>query len=142
MDLASVHKLVFDTFKFEFGSRQPGVAMSFENQPFTQPKGQPWVHITLIPGEVKRKEISSAQVIRMCGVVNVQLMVPQDQGTRKLHQMADAVVKIFGDRDFSLPDGRIITYGLEVRNRGLLNGFHCFSVQADYRYETRLNRTA
>jgi hypothetical protein len=140
MDFSSVHKTLFDTFKYEFGVRQPDVPVGYENQPFDQPKGAPWAYITLVPGAVLRKEISSAQVMRAHGVVNVQLMVPQDKGTRKLHQMAEAVTKIFADRDFPLADGKITTCDVEIRNRGLMHGFHTFSVQASYQYDTRLQR--
>jgi hypothetical protein len=141
MDFAALHKTMFDTFRHEFGARQPGVPVGYENQPFDQPKNAPWAYITLVPGEVGRKEVSSAQVMRICGVVNVQLMVPQDTGTRKLHEMAAAVVKIYGDRDFPLADGKVTTRNVEIRNRGLMHGFYTFSVQAEFKYDTRLQRT-
>lgn len=139
-NLDKPRELVFDVFKTEFAGKQPGVPVQYENQKFSQPRDRAWVAISIVPGMSWRNEISSRKGYYHYGVVNVTVLVPEDKGTKQMHDIAQSVFDILCDRDFPYPEGTVTTYGLERRTRGLINGFYVMNVLADYRQSDQLTR--
>lgn len=142
MSFDAVRQELFETFRSEFSGAHSGVLIAFENTKYTQPKGAPWVYVALVPGDSHRKEVSSSKLFAHCGVVNVACMVPEDHGTKQLQEMSETAFRILCDRNWVLPgdSGRLTTYGMKRRNRGLINGFFTFNVLCEYRHEELLQR--
>jgi hypothetical protein len=142
MSFDAVRQALATTFNSEFAAAHPGVLVAFENTKYTQPQGAPWVYFALVPGDSHRKEIASTKLFCHSGVVNIACMVPEDKGTKQLHEMSDTAFRILCDRNWTLPGdaGRLTTYGMKRRNRGLINGFHTFNVMCEYRHEEYLER--
>lgn len=137
MSFDAVRQQLFSTLRSDFAGAHPGILMAFENTKYEQPRAAPWVYVALVPGDVHRKEIAATKLYCDYGVVNVACMVPEDQGTKLLQEMTETVFRSLFDRNWSLPGsaGRLTTYGLKRRNRGLINGFYTFNVLCEYRHE-------
>lgn len=142
MSFDAVRQALFATFTTEFSGEHPGVLIAYENTKYTQPKGASWVYVALVPGDSHRKEVSSSKLFCHSGVVNVACMVPEDRGTKQLHEMSDTAFRILCDRNWTLPGdaGRLTTYGMKRRNRGLINGFFTFNVLCEYSHDVYLVR--
>lgn len=136
MSFEAVQKTLNETLLSEFAAKHAGVLMAFENTKYKQPVGAPWVHVALVPGDIHRREVSSSKSFCDYGVVNIACMVPEDKGTKGLHQMSDTLFRILFDRTWSLgSEGVLTTYGVKRRNRGLINGFFTYNVLCEYKYE-------
>jgi hypothetical protein len=141
MSFDAVREKIFDTFQSEFSAAQSGVEIAYQNRKFTQPAGLPWVYIAIVPGDSERKEISSSKLFCHYGVINVTVMVPEDSGTKKLTEMADATFTILADRNWALPGGaRVTTYGIKTVDRGVVNGLYARNVMVEFRHEAQLIR--
>lgn len=138
MSFDAVRAAFFDTLKNELAGKIPGVLIHFENQKFDQPEG-PWVSVSLVLGDSKRAEIASSRLFHHHGGVVVNCMVPQDTGTKRLHDITQAVFEVLADRNWSLPGeaGRLTTYCCKRRNRGLINGFQTYNIQTEFRHDAR-----
>jgi hypothetical protein len=142
MSFDAVREALFGTFRSEFAFAHPGVLVAFENTKYSQPRNAPWVFVALVPGDSHRKEVSSNKLFCHYGVVNVACMVPEDTGTKSLQEMSETAFRILADRNFVLPGdaGRLTTYGMKRRNRGLISGYQTFNVLCEYRHEAVLER--
>lgn len=141
MSFEAVQQLLHETLQSEFAAQHPDVPMMFENAKYKQPKGAAWVYVALVPGDIHRKEISQSGLYCDYGVVNIACMVPEDKGTKDLQKMTDTIFHILFDRNWNLgSNGRLTTYGVKRRNRGLVNGFYTWNVLSEYRYEDRFVR--
>lgn len=141
MSFDAVRQTAYAVISSELAPRVPGIKICFENQKFDQPN-DPWIYVALIPGDSQRMEVSSSRLYRHHGLINVQIMVPQDKGTKVLHDVTQAVFEVLADRQWNLPGaGRMTTYCCKRRNRGLLNGFLTYSIQTEYRHDERMGET-
>lgn len=140
MSFDQARAAAFDAFKTEFGTAYPAVKIYFENQPFKQPVGEDWVSIAFIPNVSQRANIGTTKNFHHYGVLNVNVYVRENTGTALMHAMADKVFTILCDRDWSLADGKLTTYGAERRTRGLMNGFYIHNVQCEFCLDASLER--
>lgn len=140
MSFDVARQAVFQTFKTEFGLAFPTVKVHYENQPFDQPKGAAWVSLAFIPNLSRRADIGADMNFKHEGVINVNVMVPENTGTKDQHTMADKVFTILADREWGLAEGRLITYGIQRRSRGLIGGFYTANIQCEFCLDARLIR--
>lgn len=123
--------------KTSFHSKQPAVPVKYPNQKFTEPRDRPWVAIAVVPGLTDRAEISSSGLTYNYGICNITVLLPEDSGTKAGNEITQALWDIFGDKQFGFPEGQISTFGMDQRQRGVINGFHVTNVMFEYRMETR-----
>lgn len=139
MSFDSVRVAVTTTIQNELAPKAPDIPIHFENQKFKQPQG-PWFYVAVIPGDGQRMEISSSRRYRHFGVINMQVMVPQDVGTKLLNELTNIAFTVLADRSWVLPGGgRMTTHCCKRRNRGLLNGFLTYSIQVEYRHDEAIS---
>lgn len=125
----SIETLIQD----EFGTAMPSVEMVFENTRRDHPKQAPWIYVTIVEGKVFRANIGNASQFVACGVVNVQVMVPENTGTKTLRQIGDVVFNILADRQVALADLGSITFSeVDKRSRQPVNGWLPMSIQTTY----------
>lgn len=135
----AVRAAIFSTLLSEFPGAVPGVNIVPENQKYDQ-SSTPWIYLQIVPTRSERAEISSRKLYHHFGVASVLCMIPPDTGTKKMWQMADAAFSILGDRNWSLVEGKLTTFGAEKKNRGLINGYYTATMMVDYRLESPLVR--
>lgn len=130
----AVRIAVTDLIKTAVLATRPGTPIAHENQKFAQPKGEPWVHIAFNANESHRKDIGAGRTWRHMGIVIVNIMVPEDSGTKLLNELSNVVFNAVADRSIALPgaDGYLkLCYG-EKRVRGVVNGWYVHNVQVEY----------
>ena len=140
MSSENIRARINDLFKTEFGAVHPTVPIDFENQPFTQPSGVPWVRLSIIDGEDKRENLGEQLFFRTMGVVNVQLMTPEKTGTKTMRMLVDTVKKIFLDRQTPMTDGNITFYYGELKGPREIAGWYSRSYQTAFRARWALDR--
>lgn len=134
MSMDAIRQTFEAAIQSEFPPLHPGVPMEFQNQPFEQPKGAPWISVAVLAGPEVRANIGNPAQFKQFGVVNVTCMVPENTGMKVVHQIADSVSKILKDRQRPLPTiGSVTTYATEKRDRGVINGWQTVNVMCDFR---------
>ena len=129
-----------EVFESEFALAQPAIARYYQNLPVKQPSSH-YVVANVTTLVTRRENLGSQLQFRKHGVINVQCFAPEDQGMKKLLQIADSVAKIFIDRQIAIPgQGALTTYECETKHRGALNGFYCITVTACYRAHVSIER--
>lgn len=116
----------------------PSLKIAFENNTFTQPKGEHWIDITYAPGQSMRKNLGRGprRVFRHMGIVVINIMAPEEEGTVTLDGLRDVVFKAVADRKFNLgADGYLTLVFPDTRNRGTLNGFRTYCIQVEYHHD-------
>lgn len=135
-DFDIVRELTSDLFQSEFLAAFPSTPIQFENVKFTQPKTK-WVDFSVLEGTAHRTDLNpTTSRWRTFGVINIQLMVPEDTGTKVLNQMAARAFAIFADKNIAVPGGgKISCCKVDKRSRPKINGFACKSVQVEFHYD-------
>lgn len=134
MRMDAIREALETTFQSEFPAAQPGIPVRFDNVPFEQPKGSPWVDFCVQGGVFQRANIGAPNQFKQWGVVNVTCMVPKDSGNKVCGQLADSTMQILADRQISVPGvGSVTLYGGERRDRGVINGWWTINVMLDFR---------
>lgn len=121
-----IRKTVAGIIADDFSPLEPDLPVFHENQPFTQPTGEPWAYVTVQEAYVCRADLSRRSPrYRREGVVNIQIMAPENSGTKNLREVCDSFSSVFTDEQFPLPGalGSITFYGYQARNRGVINGW-------------------
>lgn len=126
-------------FNLKFGQQHPTVPIIWENQRTPPTTNEPYVFVDVVPGVSRRIDISRAQY-EETGTINVAVLVPVDTGTRVLNLLATTVRDILADREWAHPGGKLVTYGLERRRRGAVNGTYGHVVLVDYRFTEHVKR--
>lgn len=139
MKTDAVRQAIFSTLLSEFPGAVAGVNIVPENTKYNQ-SSTPWIYLQIVPTRSERAEISSRKLYHHFGVASVLCMIPPDTGTKKMWEMADAAFSILGDRNWSLAEGKLTTFGAESKNRGLINGYYTATMICDYRLESPLIR--
>jgi len=136
MSLDAARATLFSEFQTGFAAKQPGVPICFENQRFDQPKNTAWVYAAMLPGLSKRMNFGGDRKFRHQGVFNVTCMAPEDSGTKTLTDIAEAVFETLADRIIGVPGGgQIVTFGIQRKTRGLINGVYVINVMVEYRHD-------
>ena len=138
-----VRETLFQLVTDEFPGAMPGFTMTFEGQKKDPPKGAPFIYVTLQEGKSWRANIGNVSQFKAYGVLNVQILQPEDTGTKAARLAADALFRILADRQMASADGlgSVTLCEVETRNRGTLNGFQVFNVMATYWHRFSIDRT-
>lgn len=87
----------------------PTVPVKYENVSFTQPDG-PWVAVTTISGTSFRTDLGSKYTVRYSGIVQIDVLVPEDTGTRLCNEISEKLALLFQEKEFRLEDGARVIY--------------------------------
>lgn len=115
----------------------PGTTVHYENLPSTPPVNEPWVHFSIAPNYSKRKNIGlSPRRFVHAGVVIVNVMAPQNSGTKALNGLVEIAFYALADQNFNLNEhGYLRLCYATRRNRGTINGYNVGNVQVEYYHE-------
>lgn len=138
IDTEAVRVKLVETLVPAFASAHPDAKINFENQPVEQDDDNGWIYVSVIPGATNRTSIGSRQnpgsVVRYCqyGIMQVQMVIKKDAGTRKLHQFADTIINTMNDLDWSMASGRLMTLNADRRTRGVVGGSYAMNVNIEW----------
>lgn len=134
MSSALIQKTIETYLSQQFVTKRPTVPMHFENTKFAKPTNSAWVYVTLIDGESVRANIGNPYQWKSTGVVNCQVLVPEDTGTRLCRSIIDDIFSILADRQIPMvPEGSITFCYAERRNRGTVGGWYAMNFVCEFR---------
>lgn len=132
--LESIRTTLSTVLQDGLATRHPTIPISFENQRTKIDTNGVWIKASVIPNIVQRADLGSNNNFKAMGVVSVQIMSPEEGGTRPALEVVDSVLAILLDRSLPLPGGGSVTlYTAEINSRGVMNGWHAYAVVASYR---------
>jgi hypothetical protein len=105
----------------------PGVPVSFENVPFTQPETA-WMKVYLVEGRSFVVNLGRGrQIDRHTGYVQVDVLIPENTGSSPAIKMAEWAGTIFRLQNISLADNSVVRYRVPATaNHGIQSGmFRC-----------------
>ena len=134
MSFESIRRTIQERMNSDFPARHPTVSHFWDNQPFTQPQGTPWVFCCIHDNYMCAAELSGSSTKTM-GVLEFEIRIPEDTGTNTARQIADALCAIFFDRSMSMvgQNGSVSVGGAQVKMKGVVHGWHVTQVIFDYR---------
>ena len=109
--------------------------VQYENIPFSQPTDTAWVSLTILSGGGNVDSIGSGtgRLERFSGVIQIDIYVPEDGGTKAARDIADLVHAIFDNKQFSSgSSGTITTRVPSYSTLGVEGGWHHSVVSVAY----------
>lgn len=72
-----------------------GYSVQFENEDFKTPPDNPWFRATILYGKSFQASMGQQRVFRTPGILEIQVFVPQNEGSHRRDELADIVVAGF-----------------------------------------------
>lgn len=118
--------------------QNPGLAIVGDNLPYPKSPNDPWLHIAFIPGIRYRTNIGTQPRWRQLGILNVNVMVPEDTGSDACWALVDDVIASIEDKSYELSGngGKVSVFNTDVTPRGILNGYWTVSVKMEFRKDS------
>jgi hypothetical protein len=144
MDTDAVRVQLVDTLVTDFAAAHPLAKINFENQRLEQDDTNGWIYVSIMPGDMVRRELGSrasggSTQYGQLGIVQVQMAIKKDGGTKTLHEFADTIINSLVDRDWSISGGRLMTLNADRRVRGVVAGSYAMNVIIEWEYRTSLS---
>ena len=116
-----------------FASGYSNTPIQFEDIPFAQPSTA-WVALTILSGAGINTSIGGTrQVQRFAGIIQIDVYIPEDTGTKPARDIADLVDPIFNNAQFSFgSSGTITTFVPSYQTLGVENGWYHAVVSVAY----------
>ena len=86
----------------------PLIELIFANTDEKQPSGVASMALSILPGGSGQKSIGGSPIIRHVGLVQIDIFIPEGDGTREAGRLADAVALIFERQRLSTSGGTIV----------------------------------
>jgi len=124
-----------------FAANFTALAIKWENQPFDIVNDTAYVALTILTGAGHQASLGGASALqRYAGVIQIDIYVPEDTGTKVAKQHADTIESIFRQVQFSAgSSGTIFTRTPSIKTLGTMagsqraeSGWHRTVVSVDY----------
>lgn len=118
-----------------FAANYSNTVIKYENIPFTEPVDTAWVTLTILSGGGNVDSIGTgdSRLERFSGVIQIDIYVPEDGGTKTARDIADLVHAIFDNVQFSSgSSGTITTRVPSYSTLGIEGGWHHSVVSVAY----------
>ena len=111
-----------------------GQPVKYENIPFNQPDGSPWIQMTILPGSGLNASIGTTRSVqRHVGIIQFDVYVPEMTGTGTARTIADSIATIWRNKQFEAGDsGTITTYVPSYQSLGVNEGWYHGVVTVSY----------
>ena len=101
----------------------PAVPIKFDNAPFKQPDTA-WTAFCLLDGKSTAVNLGTIKVDRHVGLVQFDVLVPQNSGTKLANLICEFGGKQFRDQRVTLSDGAVVKFQTpSFRHMGTSGGF-------------------
>lgn len=140
MSSDAIREKIFDMAKTALGLNHPTVPVDYENIDFDEPRGLPWVRLTVIDGMDRREDLGSSNRFRTEGVVNFQIQVPENTGTATLRAIKETLEAAFLDKQVSMNGGSITFCNGDFKTPRQINGWYARSYQIEFHARWTLSR--
>ena len=100
------------------------VPIKFDNAPFLQPDTT-WVAFCVLDGKSFALNLGTVKVDRHVGLLQADVMVPQNTGTSEGNTLAEFIGKLFREQRIGLSDGASIIFQVpDYMHLGVQGGFY------------------
>lgn len=132
MSSEAARSAILQLFQSAFAAKEPAVPVFYENLEFEQPKTLPWVYVTIVDNDMKRANIGNSLQVKMYGVVNCQVSVPNGYGTKRLREIADSIGEILFDRQIAIAGGSLTFTNVTKQLPRQIASWYSVSVQCEF----------
>lgn len=136
----NIREKITDMVATEFSAAQPTVAIDYENVDFDEPRGAPWMRVTIVDGMDRREDLGSETRFRTHGVVNFQIQVPENTGTATMRAIKESLEAVFLDKQVSMDGGSITFCNGDFKTPRQVNGWYSRSYQIEFHARWTLSR--
>ena len=134
MSFSKIRKALSTAVNTGWLAAQPSIPLYFENIRREQPENAQWVLCDIYPNMNMRADLGSNVNMKAFGTMVFNVMTPAMDGTDSALSLIDSLQTILVDKDFSLEGGgKVTTYGMDIRTRGVQNGWHSMVVTFEWR---------
>lgn len=95
MGYAADSQTIRALFEAQWPTKQSTVPRSYADLEYDPPENEPWVRLTILPGDQRQVSMGRLRRFRRVGVVMVQIFVPAGSGDGTAKDLADSVTEIF-----------------------------------------------
>lgn len=124
MTLASTRQYAESSLATYMAASYPGVPVKFPNVPWQQPETT-WVDIHVLDGKSFPAELGVVAVDRHVGLVQVDVLIPRNQGTAVAIAMVEAICTQWRKQHVTLSDNAVLRFRVpEYHDLGENGGFY------------------
>lgn len=132
MSLESLRVWAESTIQTAMHVSYPAISIKFDNSPFQQPD-RAWTAFCILDGKSVAVNLGTVKVDRHVGVLQFDVLVPQNTGTSQANLIAEFGGKQFREKKISLSDGAVLTTKTpSLRHMGTSGGFFRICVSVGY----------
>lgn len=140
-DFAEEFRAKIETlFNTEFGIRHPGIPIRWNGLPWAQPKKSMWVEITTRNNPETQVSVGRKFIVRTTGFVQLDVMIPEEQGIVAANKLAASAADIFAYRKFSGVNVKITFYEKHVDEAPSGPGFRRVMARVFFHYDGERER--
>ena len=123
----------------QFTPSYPDVPVWYPNQNFKEPEGSEWVKMSILGGESTQSNLGLTNITeRHIGILQFDVVVPEDSGTKTANEIAEKLKTIFSRKDFIAGVGNCLRFQTAaITPRGVMHGSYRIVVRLPFRREER-----
>lgn len=103
---ACVEPIIANAFEAEM----PGIKVMFPNAPVRDPENEPHVEVFYLTEDSFRANVGGKRVERSTGIIQLDLLVPKDTGTRSEEEKLERVADTLSDQSFKVSAFQTVTF--------------------------------
>lgn len=116
----------------------PTPALWFDNLAFEPNISGNHIVLTILDGDSRPADIGNKTVDRHVGIVQIDVLIPEDSGSAPAKKMADYFGNAFRKIDVILEDGaRLVTKIPEYKNMGTKNSFYRYVISIPFKRDEK-----
>lgn len=141
MTVETQRAAIISRFKTQFDLTYPAVQVRYENHDFNQPDNTTWVALHILGSDDSfQANLGVTNVTeRHVGIVQIDIISPEDSGTKTTAEIADFCGKIFSRYEVKSAANESITFKTPSHTpMGVENGQYRHMVRISFRRDERL----
>lgn len=135
MSIESLRLAVTERFAALMATAHPTVPIIYDNQRFERPTSGVWIYFSINPGERTRSSLGPNPKFRNTGSIEIKCMGEADSGTKDIYEIIDTIVLGMSDANFLSTTGFVSTYGVDIFNRGVVEGWLAIISKIEYKHD-------
>ena len=137
MTIEASRAVIISEFKTKFDDANPSIPVKYPNHKFVQPDTT-WAAIVILGGTSQQANLGVKNVTeRHVGLVQIDIMVPEDEGTKEGGELAQAAGAIFSRQQFSAGTSSLTFQTPEIKPIGDDGGFDRTMVRIEFRRDEK-----
>jgi hypothetical protein len=116
------------------------ISVWYPNRPFIQPTGQHWIKVCFLGGEGIQTNLGDRPFERYVGILQLEVMSPEDNGSKLSSDILDFLGKIFSRQQFYTDQNNVVTFKVPtyMLSDNIVNNYVKQIVRIPFRRNERL----